>query len=81
MVHVKLEKEWTDSAGTTHSAGESVDVDAATLAELQEKGIVSDGNEWAGPTASPETAVDNWAGPTAPPKDDTDWAGPTGTKP
>jgi hypothetical protein len=54
MVHVKLDKEWTDSAGTTHSAGESVDVDAATLAELQEKGVVTDGNEWAGPTASPD---------------------------
>jgi hypothetical protein len=77
MVHVKLDKAWTDDDGTTHSAGETVDVDAATLAELQEKGIVGDGNEWAGPTASP----DAWAGPTAPPKDDEDWAGPTGGTP
>ena len=52
MVHVKLDKAWTDGAGTTHSAGESVDVDAATLADLQEKGIVSDAKKWAGPTAA-----------------------------
>ena len=65
MVHVKLDKEWTDSAGTTHSAGESVDVDAATLADLQEKGIVSDAKNWAGPTGPKPSDPQNWAGPTS----------------
>ncbi|MET7834536.1 MULTISPECIES: hypothetical protein [Micromonospora] len=65
MVFVKLESDWTDGDGVAHSAGESVDVDAATLASLQAEGIVSEGsaggkdkNEWAGPGST--TA---WAGP------------------
>ncbi|MFE9690100.1 hypothetical protein [Micromonospora sp. NPDC005806] len=68
MVYVKLESDWTDADGTAHSAGESVDVDAATLAVLQAEGIVSegfgggkDGTDWAGPTG----ATTNWAGPTS----------------
>ncbi len=67
MVYVKLESDWTDGNGVAHSAGESVDVDAATLAALQAEGIVSEGsgggNEgglWAGPTGGGA----NWAGPT-----------------
>ncbi|MFC0003343.1 hypothetical protein [Micromonospora siamensis] len=58
MVYVKLEGDWTDSSGVTHSAGESVDVDAATLAELQAEGLVSeggggkDGTDWVGPTST-----------------------------
>jgi hypothetical protein len=60
MVQARLEKAWTDSSGATHSAGESVDVDAATLADLQRKGIVK---SWAGPT-SPQPAKPTWAGPT-----------------
>ncbi len=64
MVYVKLEGDWTDADGVAHAAGESVDVDAATLAALQAEGIVSegstskDGTEWAGPGST--TA---WAGP------------------
>lgn len=61
MVHVRLEQEWTDGDGTTHAAGETVDVDAATLASLQEQGIVSETTAWAGPTGTDEA---NWAGPT-----------------
>ena len=67
MVHVKLAKAWTDGSGTTHSAGESVDVDAATLADLQEKGVVSDAQQWAGPTGPMPTDPDSWAGPTSSP--------------
>ncbi|WP_319458744.1 hypothetical protein [Micromonospora sp. RTP1Z1] len=64
MVYVKLESDWTDADGVNHSAGESVDVDAATLAALQADGIVSEGSSgkdttgWAGPGST--TA---WAGP------------------
>jgi hypothetical protein len=60
MVQARLEKAWTDDSGKTYSAGESVDLDAATLAELQEKGIVK---SWAGPTAPPSDTK-KWAGPT-----------------
>ncbi|MDG4782855.1 hypothetical protein O7614_24640 [Micromonospora sp. WMMD961] len=60
MVYVKLESDWTDGNGVSHSAGDSVDVDAATLATLQAEGIVSEqshgkGGDSAGP--------DKWAGP------------------
>jgi hypothetical protein len=62
MVHVRLEKQWTDADGNPHAAGDTVDVDAATLADLQQKGIVSEGEaDWAGPTGGETT---NWAGPT-----------------
>ncbi|TDC81299.1 hypothetical protein E1193_15100 [Micromonospora sp. KC606] len=69
MVYVKLEGDWTDGDGVTHSAGDSVDVDAATLAVLQAEGIVSEGS------GGGKDGTD-WAGPTG-----TDWAGPTGTTP
>ncbi|MFC4145897.1 hypothetical protein ACFO0M_06490 [Micromonospora mangrovi] len=65
MVYVKLESAWTDADGVDHAAGESVDVDAATLAALQADGIVSEGSgggkdttEWAGPGSTT-----SWAGP------------------
>jgi len=59
MVYVKLESDWTDADGVVHAAGDSVDVDAATLATLQAEGIVSeDTSDWAGP-GSPS----KWAGP------------------
>lgn len=64
MVFVMLQSDWTDSSGVNHLAGDSVDVDAATLAALQAQGIVSeqsggtkDGTEWAGPGGT------EWAGP------------------
>ncbi|BCJ61112.1 hypothetical protein [Micromonospora endophytica] len=69
MVYVMLQQEWTDGNGVTHLAGDSVDVDAATLADLQAQGIVSeqvdgggggggkDGGEWAGPGGA------EWVGP------------------
>jgi len=67
MVYVRLEKEWTDGEGVDHSAGEMVDVDAATLAKLQATGVVGgEQTEWIGPTGG---------------KDGTKWIGPTSDKP
>ncbi|MBQ1027298.1 MULTISPECIES: hypothetical protein [unclassified Micromonospora] len=69
MVYVMLKSDWTDGNGVAHSAGDSVDVDAATLAQLQAQGIVGevpgggkDGTDWVGPGG-------------------TDWVGPGSTKP
>lgn len=52
MAEVRLDKEWTDPAGVTHAAGDTVDVDEATLAELRDAGVVGDVTDagWAGPT-------------------------------
>ncbi|HEX6967297.1 MAG TPA: hypothetical protein VF174_00490 [Micromonosporaceae bacterium] len=91
MVYVRLESEWTDPQGTTHAAGDMVDVDAVTLAELQATGIVSEEADWAGPTGGTELEPDwagptgggditpDWAGPTGGAELESDWAGPTGT--
>lgn len=54
MVYVRLEKQWTDADGTGHSAGDMVDVDAATLAKLQAEGVVGETN-WIGPTSDGES--------------------------
>lgn len=59
MVYARLEKDWTDPSGVDHSAGEMVDLDAGTLAKLEEEGVVS---EWIGPTS--EKVGTNWIGPT-----------------
>jgi hypothetical protein len=83
MVFVRLEKDWTDGSGVEHAAGASVDVDAATLAQLQAKGVVGDGAEaqgWVGPTSSPEDVkAQGWVGPTSSPEDvkAQGWVGPT----
>lgn len=55
MVYVRLEKQWTDGNGTGHSAGEMIDVDAATLAKLQAEGIVGEAKKWIGPTSDDES--------------------------
>jgi len=77
MVHVRLAQDWTDGGGTAHAAGETVDVDAGTLAELEASGIVlgpGDQTDWPGPTAV-SSGTDKWPGPTG--GEDTDWPGPT----
>lgn len=57
MVYVRLNAAWTDGNGVSHAAGDTVDVDALTLADLQAEGIVTDptkddaGTEWVGPTS------------------------------
>jgi hypothetical protein len=61
MVYVKLEKDWTDAAGVSHSAGEMIDLDAGTLARLQKEGVVTE--DWAGPTGDKVGTA--WAGPTS----------------
>jgi hypothetical protein len=53
MVHVRLEREWTDDSGNTHSAGETVDVDPGTLAKLEAEGIVAEPQSWIGITGAP----------------------------
>jgi hypothetical protein len=56
-VQVKLARDWTDPTGAAHHAGDIVEVDTVTLAELEQTGVVTP--NWAGPTK-----VDGWAGPT-----------------
>jgi len=57
MVQVKLERDWTDGTGASHAAGDLVEVDTVTLAELEATGVVK--TDWAGPTGTKD-----WAGPT-----------------
>jgi hypothetical protein len=63
-VHVRLARNWTDPTGAAHAAGDLVDVDAVTLAELEATGVVATEREsttgWAGPTGAGAA----WAGPT-----------------
>ncbi|MEH1168402.1 hypothetical protein V6V47_23755 [Micromonospora sp. CPCC 205539] len=63
MVYVKLESDWTDGNGVSHSAGDSVDVDAATLATLQAEGIVIEQSH--GPEGG-DNGPNKWAGPGSP---------------
>ena len=70
MVHVRLAKDWTDGSGSAHEAGDMVDVDAGTLAELEASGVVA---AWPGPTGG---EGDAWPGPTG--GGSTAWPGPTG---
>jgi hypothetical protein len=81
MVNVRLEHAWTDPTGAKHPRGAAVEVDAATLAELEAKGTVkpvgADGGDVAVPSHSGAstgkvkmvgpTAGENMVGPTADP--------------
>jgi hypothetical protein len=80
MVYVRLAQGWTDGGGAAHGAGDMVDVDAVTLAELEANGVVTAPDlmngaavtaSWPGPTAPrPEdegrVVTARWPGPTAP---------------
>jgi hypothetical protein len=46
-VYVRLATAWTDADGVAHGAGDVIDIDAVTLAELEEQGLVDnlDGQE------------------------------------
>ena len=56
MVVVTLQEDWTDNDGINHAAGETVDVDAATLADLQASGVVKEGTDWVGMTGTKDGA-------------------------
>ena len=58
-MQVKLARDWTDATGAAHAAGDIVEVDTVTLAELEATGVVADSKDWAGPTGGKD-----WAGPT-----------------
>lgn len=84
---VRLAVAWTDPFGVAYVPGDLVDIDAITLAELEEQGVVDNMGDpksegWTGPT-SPEPdggTTDKWTGPTSPEPDGgvTDgWTGPT----
>ncbi|HWG99217.1 MAG TPA: hypothetical protein VNV66_07820 [Pilimelia sp.] len=66
MVHVRLAQEWVDDNGRSHPAGNEVDVDAGTLAELEQRGVVVgaiEGEELTVPGKRPAEGQDGWAGP------------------
>jgi len=44
-VYVRLAMPWADPSGTVHGAGEFIDVDVVTLAELEEQGVVENAGE------------------------------------
>jgi hypothetical protein len=88
MVYVRLAQGWTDSAGTDHAAGSMVDVDAATLAELEATGVVAESDpppnggdnetdgSWVGPSGG--STDGSWVGPSDN-KTDGSWVGPSGS--
>jgi hypothetical protein len=49
-VYVRLAEHWADQAGTVHSAGDLVDIDVVTLAQLEERGVVENAEERCPPT-------------------------------
>lgn len=69
MVYVKLERDWTDEVGRRYRAGQTVDVDAVTLANLEAQGLVTepvgeaDPSSWGEPTGT-EPGTNSWGEPT-----------------
>ncbi|MEW2143699.1 hypothetical protein AB0869_12895 [Micromonospora vinacea] len=41
-MQVRLSASWTDPGGTQWASGDTIDVDAVTLAELEEQGMVEE---------------------------------------
>ncbi len=76
---VRLAVAWTDPFGVAYGAGDMVDIDAVTLAELEEQGVVqnmTDPHEtYVGPTGN---EPDGYVGPTGA---ESDYVGPTGSEP
>jgi hypothetical protein len=65
MVYVQLAREWTDGTGAAHGAGDMIDVDAVTLAELEATGVIAGPD--AGHGGKPLTVAPAWVGPTSDP--------------
>jgi hypothetical protein len=81
MVYVRLAQDWIDGTGAARAAGDMVDVDAGTLAELEAAGVVTGPVEppAAEPPAAEPPAIQPpaTAEPPAPPEDPRRaWAGP-----
>jgi len=65
-VYVRLATDWAAPNGAFHGAGDLVDIDIVTLAELEERGVVENSEEtdrpgWIGP-GRPEHQ-EGWIGP------------------
>ncbi|MBO0866986.1 MAG: hypothetical protein J2P15_00335 [Micromonosporaceae bacterium] len=83
---MRLAAAWTDPSGAVHNAGDVVDIDPVTLAELEEQGVVDDGESttvkaesivkptWNGPGDKP-----TWNGPGSEPTSTTGTSQPTST--
>ncbi|MFI9640166.1 hypothetical protein ACIG87_08865 [Micromonospora sp. NPDC051925] len=71
-MQVRLSAYWTDPGGTVRSPGETVDVDAVTLARMEEQGMVE--------SPDSQTASDAGTTTTKPPKPQKIGPGP-GTPP
>jgi hypothetical protein len=67
-VYVRLAAAWTDPAGGMHGAGDVVDIDIVTLAELEEQGVVDNGE--------PGASSPDWVGPGVEEDDTATWVGP-----
>lgn len=65
-MYVRLAVAWTDPAGVSHAAGDVIDIDAITLAELEEGGVVDEIEELEPEsTSTPKDGDDSWIGPGA----------------
>lgn len=86
-MYVRLAVAWTDPAGVSHAAGDVVDIDAITLAELEEGGVVDEIEELEPESTEPKDGEDGWIGPGAgePTAEsapaDSSWIGPGTTEP
>lgn len=81
---VRLAIAWMDPTGVVHGAGEHVDIDAVTLAELEQQGVVENMTDpkepWTNPTGT-DPGEGDWTNPTGTDPEDGDWTNPTGTEP
>ncbi|TDC31849.1 hypothetical protein E1211_21860 [Micromonospora sp. 15K316] len=78
-MQVRLSAPWTDPAGRVWAAGDTIDVDAVILAELEEQGMVEEPEGQASgsgettttpPAPKPTDPTKIGPGPGAPPADD-----------
>jgi hypothetical protein len=65
-VYVRLSTAWADPAGTVHGAGDLVEIDMVTLAQLEERGVVENSEESNRPDRGAPGRADQpagWIGP------------------